>query len=623
MTNKIKEEVERQIRIRDLQRGERRRHWKAIFCAFVLAVFGATAAVAQQSAEIGGGLTRSDLFRRFFTWSGNDLTVANNGTMVAKAFTARFTEAALTVADFGTAGNSFLSVGQGGVNAGVGGAGVTINTGSGSNGIGFANNGARMDFGAGASDYASSNGTRVTFASSEFGIDGYLYLNNAIAQGFQCSNTAARCDVGTLTDDSVTTATTPAIAFLLGANLTNTDMGWGFRNSAGTYVFQIFESGNINIADAANAEIQFGGGARFAGSNINATAMLGRVTASGSTDTAIVLTNSNALADTDRLTAWCNDGSFCASPVAFVTAGGDLTLAGNDITGSGTGSTFQFISDASDVTVTSSVAAYTFKPSVDYQLDDLLLAVQIDTGANALSVNERGDLSLGRAALTSENLTLTSFNRQQFILAPNTSAANMTVAVAALTVQPTTTPDTGDLIFEVNDEVAASKFSVSTFGPQTQVNAGTAGSGTGFTTVATGQMVHSVHKITVTNAALDVAATSDETIWTVPAKTRVLRMIADVTTTFSGGGITDMDVVCGPSAGSNGYLVTFDVDTAIGTYGDVAAEIGANLLSATYADIPSWSATTAIICRFTCAGANCSAATQGSATFYIEHLVYP
>lgn len=153
--------------------------------------------------------------------------------------------------------------------------------------------------------------------------------------------------------------------------------------------------------------------------------------------------------------------------------------------------------------------------------------------------------------------------------------------------------------------------------------AGTAGSGTGYTTNSVGIIPFKVHKITVTEAALDNAATSDEVIWIVQAKTRVIRVIADVTQTFSGGGITDMDVTCGTTAGGNQYLLTHDVDTAIGTYGDVAAEIGAGLLSATVADIPSWSATTSVQCRFTCVGANCTAATQGSVTYYIEHLVYP
>lgn len=183
---------------------------------------------------------------------------------------------------------------------------------------------------------------------------------------------------------------------------------------------------------------------------------------------------------------------------------------------------------------------------------------------------------------------------------------------------------------------AATEGALYCIGPDTQVREegtrlrisdgvdGTAGSGTGFTVNATSNLAHRVHKITVTEAALAAAAgTEDETIWTVPAKTRVLRMIADVTATFTGPAITDVDVTCGTSAGGNQYLVSFDVDTATGVYGDAAAEIGAGLLSATVADIPSFSATTAVQCRFTCTGANCSVMTTGSMTIYIESLVFP
>lgn len=157
---------------------------------------------------------------------------------------------------------------------------------------------------------------------------------------------------------------------------------------------------------------------------------------------------------------------------------------------------------------------------------------------------------------------------------------------------------------------------------------GTAGSGTGFTTNYTNAIVHRVHKITVTEAALAAAAgTEDETIWTIPAKTRVLRMIAEVTQTFSGGALTNVTMTCGTSAGGNQYLVggaQCDVGiTETPVCGDVAADIGAGLTSATVADIPSFTGTTAIQCRFTCTGANCVAATTGSVTFYIEHLVYP
>lgn len=154
---------------------------------------------------------------------------------------------------------------------------------------------------------------------------------------------------------------------------------------------------------------------------------------------------------------------------------------------------------------------------------------------------------------------------------------------------------------------------------------GTAGSGTGYTTNETAQVVHQVHKITVARTALTAAATTeDETIWTVPAKTRVMRVIVDVTAAFddAAGPITAVTIQCGPSAGSATYVPATSVFT-VNTIGDVAAEIGTALTSATIADIPSFSATTAISCRFTSTGGNLSTLTTGSATFYIEHMVYP
>lgn len=154
---------------------------------------------------------------------------------------------------------------------------------------------------------------------------------------------------------------------------------------------------------------------------------------------------------------------------------------------------------------------------------------------------------------------------------------------------------------------------------------GTAGSGTGYTTNSTGAVQHKIHSITVTRAALTAAATTeDETIWTVPAKTRVIRIIVDVTQAFddAAGPISAVTIGCGPSAGSAAYVATSSVFT-VNTIGDVAAEIGTGLTSATIADIPSFSGTTAISCRFTSTGGNLSTLTTGSATFYIEHLVYP
>jgi hypothetical protein len=155
------------------------------------------------------------------------------------------------------------------------------------------------------------------------------------------------------------------------------------------------------------------------------------------------------------------------------------------------------------------------------------------------------------------------------------------------------------------------------------VGVGTAGSGTGYTVIASGAIRPFVHKITVTYAAMTAAGTTDVTVWTLPSKTRMSRMIDDVTTTFTGGALSAVSVTCGTTAGGNEYLLAHSAYTAAATFGDVAAEIGAGLLSATVADIPSFSATTAIICRFTCTGANCSAATAGSATYYLEGVTYP
>lgn len=154
---------------------------------------------------------------------------------------------------------------------------------------------------------------------------------------------------------------------------------------------------------------------------------------------------------------------------------------------------------------------------------------------------------------------------------------------------------------------------------------GTAPSGTGITvnTNQTSRLLSLVHRVTIGETALTAAATTqDITIWTVAAATRIERIVAEVGTGFTGGAVSAMTVMCGPSAGSNAYLIAGSVFAA-GTLGDVAAEIGAGLTSATRADIPSMSGTTAISCRFTSTSDNVVNATAGSVTFYVEVQKYP
>jgi hypothetical protein len=152
---------------------------------------------------------------------------------------------------------------------------------------------------------------------------------------------------------------------------------------------------------------------------------------------------------------------------------------------------------------------------------------------------------------------------------------------------------------------------------------GTAGSGIGITTNNSAQVVSFCHKITIAETALTAAATTqDITLWTVPAKTQITRVIAETTTGFTGGTIAAMVVTVGKSAGGVEYLASGSVFAA-GVLGDVVAEMGAGLKSATLDDFPNFSGAGTISCRFTATGDNVVNATAGSVTFYILGNVLP
>lgn len=155
---------------------------------------------------------------------------------------------------------------------------------------------------------------------------------------------------------------------------------------------------------------------------------------------------------------------------------------------------------------------------------------------------------------------------------------------------------------------------------------GTPASGTGITAVYSGAIRRWVHKVTVTNAALTAAATTDITLHLTPVNSRIERVIAEVTQVFTGGALSSVAVTCGNSAGGNQYLLTHSEFSATGAFGDVVGEMGAGVVSATLADMGAVASgvpgAITVQCRFTCGGANCSAATQGSTTFIVEGATY-
>lgn len=153
--------------------------------------------------------------------------------------------------------------------------------------------------------------------------------------------------------------------------------------------------------------------------------------------------------------------------------------------------------------------------------------------------------------------------------------------------------------------------------------AGTAGSGTGITANSTAQVCEFVHKITVTEAALTDADTSqDVTLWTVPAKTKIQRVIAHATADFTGGGNTAVTVSVGTTGTETIYLVANSIFSGTPVLGDAEAELG-TALAGGIGHIPSFTGTTAIVARFTSTTGTVGGLTTGSVTFYIEGVVYP
>ena len=152
---------------------------------------------------------------------------------------------------------------------------------------------------------------------------------------------------------------------------------------------------------------------------------------------------------------------------------------------------------------------------------------------------------------------------------------------------------------------------------------GTAPSATGVTVQSPGDIAHRVHKVTVDYTALtgNAALTGDVTLWTTPPKTRVVRVLADVKVPFTGGAISACTMTAGRTAGGNQYLLSCDVFTAAAVFGDVVAEMGAGVVSASLAD---WQAAAQTLqARFTSVTANLSALTAGVVDLYIETITYP
>lgn len=116
------------------------------------------------------------------------------------------------------------------------------------------------------------------------------------------------------------------------------------------------------------------------------------------------------------------------------------------------------------------------------------------------------------------------------------------------------------------------------------------------------------------------ATTADIVIATLPAKTRLTKIVVDSTTAWTGTSITAVTWQVGKTTGGSEYIVAFNALAAPVTKGLADADLGTSINRANAVqggDLPSWTTTTPISARITSTGANLSALTTGNITFYL------
>jgi hypothetical protein len=103
--------------------------------------------------------------------------------------------------------------------------------------------------------------------------------------------------------------------------------------------------------------------------------------------------------------------------------------------------------------------------------------------------------------------------------------------------------------------------------------------------------------------ALGAVTSGDITVATLPAKTRVVSALIVITGAGTNMGGATYTVAAGIDAEFDDYVITASALAAANTvYGDVIGEVGTSLDDA-IANLPSWTATTAVKCRFVTDGA--------------------
>lgn len=153
----------------------------------------------------------------------------------------------------------------------------------------------------------------------------------------------------------------------------------------------------------------------------------------------------------------------------------------------------------------------------------------------------------------------------------------------------------------------------------------TPATGAGVTLDQPGVLSHQVYRVTMTFAAFSAAAlTADHLIATLPARTRLCGLYAQVTQVFTGGLTSAATLTVGSSVGGTQYFLASDVRTAVRVIGLAAGDLGTSLATTVQGCAPpTFAGTTPVGARITTVGANTNALTQGSVTFFLVTEVLP
>jgi hypothetical protein len=150
--------------------------------------------------------------------------------------------------------------------------------------------------------------------------------------------------------------------------------------------------------------------------------------------------------------------------------------------------------------------------------------------------------------------------------------------------------------------------------------------GTGITTDQNGRVRHAVHKRTFAHIAFLTAGTSKTiTFDQLPAKTRVLSVIAETVVPFEGPGITAVTAQVGTEDDADGYILAHGVLASGVVKGLLDEDLGTFITRANAVQgghIPSWTAAKELRVQLDSTSANLDQLTQGAiqVTVVVEYL---